>query len=358
MNNYTNAEMADMHFMYGRANGNSLEARRLYAEMHPQRVIPHHTIFARLHQRLCERGTFQKRTTDCGRPRVIRTVALEEEVLNMIEDRPELSTRQIANTLNVCNKLIWQILKDHQLYPYHIQRVQALLPRDFPHRVHLCQWSLQMITQNAQFLENVLFTDEANFSRQGITNFHNNHLWAEDNPHAIQECRYQYEFSLNVWVGIIGENVIGPYFLPLRLNGASYTNFLQEQLPIVLENVPLAIRPRMWFMHDGAPAHFSITARQYLDDVYPNRWIGRAGPQPWPPRSPDLNPLDFCIWGHLKSLVYTTPIECVNDLRNRIIAGCETIQNTPGIFQRLRQSMRRRLDSCLMVGGGHFEQFL
>lgn len=49
----------------------------------------------------------------------------------MIEDRLELSTKQIANTQNVCNKLIWKILKDLQLYPYHIQPVQALLTRVF-----------------------------------------------------------------------------------------------------------------------------------------------------------------------------------------------------------------------------------
>ena len=54
------------------------------------------------------------------------------------------------------------------------------------------------------------------------------------------------------------------------------------------------------------------------------------------PRSPDLNPLDYFLWGHLKSLVYITPIENENDLRNRIVASCEAIigSNTPGIFAR------------------------
>lgn len=78
-----------------------------------------------------------------------------------------------------------------------------------------------------------------------------------------------------MWVGIIDENVLERYFLPLMLNDASYTNFLQQQLPILLENVPLAIRQRIWFMHIGVPAH---------------RWIGRAGPQSWPPR---LNHLEL-----------------------------------------------------------------
>ncbi|KYN29267.1 hypothetical protein ALC57_01390, partial [Trachymyrmex cornetzi] len=86
--------------------------------------------------------------------------------------------------------------------------------------------------------------------------------------------------------------------------------------------------------------------------------IGRAGTQPWPLRSPDLNPLDYFLWGHLKSLVYTTPIENENDLRNRIVASCEAIRNTPGIFERVRQSLRRRLDGCIMAQGGHFQQFI
>ncbi|EFN68758.1 Cytosolic endo-beta-N-acetylglucosaminidase [Camponotus floridanus] len=61
---------------------------------------------------------------------------------------------------------------------------------------------------------------------------------------------------------------------------------------------------------------------------------------------------------YLKSLVYTTPVENVEDLRNRINDGCNSIRNDPGIFERVRLSMRRRLDSCILAGGSHFEQFL
>ena len=35
--------------------------------------------------------------------------------------------------------------------------------------------------------------------------------------------------------------------------------------------------------------------------------IGQGGPVPWPARSPDLNPLDFWLWGHLKAMVYAAP---------------------------------------------------
>jgi len=55
---------------------------------------------------------------------------------------------------------------------------------------------LQMAAQNLQFLAYILFTSEANFSRKTITNFHNNHLWAKNNPHTIKK-HYQHQFSLN-----------------------------------------------------------------------------------------------------------------------------------------------------------------
>lgn len=147
-------------------------------------------------------------------------------------------------------------------------------------------------------------------------------------------------------------------FLPTPLNAQNYEHFLEEELPVLLEDVPLQLRRQAYFMHDGAPAHFGVNVRQYLNATYQDRWIGRGGPQAWPPRSPDLNPLDFCLWGYLKSLVYTTPITNIIELRNRIVASCNDIRNTPGIFNRIRRSMRQRVDSCILARGGHFQHLL
>lgn len=357
MVNYTNPEMASMHYVYGLADGNATEARRIYQERYPNRVLPDSRTFSSIHRRLHETGSFDKGTSE-GRPQTIRTPEIEDAVLHEIEEHPETSTRRISRLLNVSYVIVWKILVDFLLHPYHIQKVQALLPRDFPMRLNFCHWYLQRLAQNPQFASTVLFTDEANFSRNAIQNSHNNHLWAEENPHAITETRFQHQFSVNVWVGIIGDRLIGPFFLPERLNGRYYRNFLQEELPILLEDVPIGLRNRMWYMHDGAPAHFSVMVRDYLDVVYPNRWIGRGGAQDWPARSPDLNCLDFFFWGHLKTLVYRRPINTVADLRDRIVAACETIQNTQGIFERVRASMRRRVESCILSEGGHFQQFL
>ncbi|KAJ4434108.1 hypothetical protein ANN_16428 [Periplaneta americana] len=108
------------------------------------------------------------------------------------------------------------------------------------------------------------------------------------------------------------------------------------------KDTPLINRQHIHFLHDGAPAHFSRTARRYLDRRFPDRWIGRDGAIAWPPRSPDLNPLDFYVWGHLKSLVYSSPVPDLESLRNRIVACSEDIRNTPGVWDRVRRSMRHR----------------
>nr|CAH7743916.1 unnamed protein product [Callosobruchus chinensis] len=92
---FTNGEMTDMHFCYGMAQGS---------------------------------------------PAIVRTVQMEEAVLNEIERNPETSTRKIAHELNITHVTVWQILRHQQLYPYHMQRVQALIPRDLPLRVDFCNW--------------------------------------------------------------------------------------------------------------------------------------------------------------------------------------------------------------------------
>lgn len=79
------------------------------------------------------------------------------------------------------------------------------------------------------------------------------------------------------------------------MRGDNYVEFLIENLPDVLEDLPLHIRETMWFQHDGAPPHNSRHARHYLNTNFQNSWIGRGGPIAWPARSPDLNRLDYFL---------------------------------------------------------------
>ena len=48
------------------------------------------------------------------------------------------------------------------------------------------------------------------------------------------------------------------------------------------------------YQQDGAPPHYALEVRNFLNDNFPGQWIGRGSETiAWPPRSPDLTPLDF-----------------------------------------------------------------
>jgi hypothetical protein len=73
-----------------------------------------------------------------------------------------------------------------------------------------------------------------------------------------------------VWAGIVGDYLVGPHVLPHRLTGKHYRDFLLRDLPELLQDVQLAARARMWYVHDGAPAHFSRAVRDVLSNTYHN----------------------------------------------------------------------------------------
>jgi hypothetical protein len=358
MNPLTNAEMADMHLAYGAADGNARRAARIYQERFPNRQVPGHRMFTNLHRRLRETGRFSANRVNAGRPRRIR-LDVEEEVLEHFHHNPRTSTRAAAVALGIRDhSAVWRVLNENHLHPFHFQRVQGLVPADYRPRERFAQWFLNKELEQANFSEHVLFTDEAFFNRDGVFNVHNNHEWQLDNPHVIREHGYQQRYSVNVWAGIVHNQIIGPYILPSRLTGNVYRIFLEEVLPGLLENVPLDIRRRMWFQHDGAPAHFHIGVRDYINARFPHRWIGRNGPVSWPARSPDMTPLDLFFWGHMKSLIYETPVESEEDLVARIAVASADIAEMPGLFANIRHSLRRRYQTCINVRGRHFEQLL
>ncbi|KAJ4437933.1 hypothetical protein ANN_13872 [Periplaneta americana] len=232
---YSNQELAEIYFMYGKADSNAALAHRLYQERYPQRQCPDRKTFVRLHYRLCEYGKFNSPGLGRGRPRST-TPEVQEEILEALNMTPSINTRRVALQVNVPHTTVWRLLKEYQLYPYHLQRVQALSPADYPARVRFCQWFLQQYGVNPNFPALVLFTDEAQFTRDGITNFHNQNVWAYENPRATVSSHHQVRFSLNIWAGIISDRLVGPHVLVNRLTGQAYTNFLENTIPHVLED--------------------------------------------------------------------------------------------------------------------------
>jgi hypothetical protein len=71
-------------------------------------------------------------------------------------------------------------------------------------------------------------------------------------------------------------------------------------------------------MQDGAPPHFALDVRDWLDRRFPGCWLGCRGPHEWPARSHNLTPCDFFLWGWAKEEVYRTKPTTLNELEDRI----------------------------------------
>ncbi|GBM67780.1 hypothetical protein AVEN_181665-1 [Araneus ventricosus] len=106
MATYSHREKADMHFMYGVANGNDLEAERLYRQRFPRRNVTDQKLLERLHRCLCVTGSFVTGMHDTGLGRSVRTPQVVEDILQGVGDRPDISTLQVSRAVNVYS-IVW-----------------------------------------------------------------------------------------------------------------------------------------------------------------------------------------------------------------------------------------------------------
>lgn len=146
---YTNSEMTDIHFTYDRANGNATNQHACIMQLiriaDSQACFPK---FINAYVRLENLSRILLNTVDRD---LLVLLYLDETVLHRIEENPGT------------------------LYDQLLHSCSTLMPVDFLPRITLCQWLLNRCIQHSLFLCNILFTDEASFTRDGINNFHNNH---------------------------------------------------------------------------------------------------------------------------------------------------------------------------------------
>lgn len=346
---YTNVQYTEMVRTLAVCGDNVALACRTFNERFGTRV-DNRTMLAAT-QRLRDHGSFRPNTAIDRGDNVRARTRLQDEILDYFDANPHSSTREAAPHFNVSHLFVWRTLRGDGQHPYHLRRCQELTPGDYLPRIEFSRWLLD------NWQRNIIWTDESTFTRVGMFNQHNTHLWMHENPLACRVDSFQHRFSVNVWAGVIGTYVLGPVFLP-RLTGESYLHFLRETLPTLLEDIPLVNLQEVFYQHDGAPAHFSWSVRHHLDAEYGERWIGRGGPVQWPPRSADLTPLDFFLWGRIKTLVYFEEATSAEDLKSRIVIAFETVKSDTEVLRTLKHQLRKRASLCIQQGGGHFESVL
>ncbi|KMQ96272.1 hypothetical protein RF55_3456 [Lasius niger] len=93
MNEYSFEELADIHLVYGRADGNGRLATRMYQETFPGRRTPNHQTFAAVDRRLRETGQFRPVTANYGARKTVRAPDVEERILDRVNDNPSTRNR-------------------------------------------------------------------------------------------------------------------------------------------------------------------------------------------------------------------------------------------------------------------------
>ncbi|GFW18810.1 putative transposable element [Trichonephila clavipes] len=101
-------------------------------------------------------------------------------------------------------------------------------------------------------------------------------------------------------------------------------------------------RRELRFQQDGATCHTARATIDLLKDTFGDRLIPRFGPVNWPPRSSDLTPLDYFLWGYVKSLVYADKPQTSDHLEDNIRRVIADIR--PQMLEKVIENWTSRLD--------------
>ncbi|CAF4498878.1 unnamed protein product, partial [Rotaria sp. Silwood2] len=93
-----------------------------------------------------------------------------------------------------------------------------------------------------------------------------------------------------VWLGVCSKGMT-----PLVIfdqGTVDHAQYIDNVLPIVLEYGNKIFGENWIFQQDGARPHIHHLTQKWCLDNFPS-FIDKDH---WPPNSPDLNPMDYCIW--------------------------------------------------------------
>ena len=107
----------------------------------------------------------------------------------------------------------------------------------------------------------------------------------------------------------------------------------------------------MWFQQDGATCHTATATIDLLKSKFGDKLISRNGPVNWPPRSCDLTPLDYFMWGYVKSLVYADKLATIDALGASIVRVIRDIR--PAVLENWAQNWTSRMRFVKNSRGAH-----
>lgn len=294
-----------------------------------------------------------------GRPRSARTAANIQTVGELIcsqEDRPgtSKSPREIERETGISRSSVCRIVKrDLGLKTFRRRQVQLLSEADVRKRFAACKKLKKRLTK--QKLDRTWFSDEKVFTVQTPSNTQNDRVYANvksksDVP-AERLLKGRKHFSQSVMVSVavskLGKTNLVFVQPGAKINSVYYCENVLEQG--LLPDIRRISNNDFMFQQDGAPAHRSRHTVAYLRSNVPEF----IEPENWPPNSPDLNPVDYSVWGALQQMVYRHKISDIEQLK-RVLIDCWS-QLSQDTLNRAIDQLPRRLAMVIKANGAHVE---
>ena len=202
--------------------------------------------------------------------------------------------------------------------------------------------------------KNVIWSVEKWFTLRPHHNRKNDVTWGKVNPHEVVESKEQGVSKVMAWVGFVNGKFLPIHWFEGNVDGDQYKSMLESKVwPAVRRS---ASRNRLWFMQDGARPHTTNECLDFLKEKFNNRVISDKLDLFWLPKSPDLDPLDYSVWGNAEKAVFQAKPETVEELKKVVEDYLESVSKEE--LLRITANFNKRAALCLKVNGGHFEQLL
>ena len=136
------------------------------------------------------------------------------------------SSSEVSRVTSIPQRSVARALRNFlAMYPYKLQRTQALIEEDRGRRVKLADW----IIENQNLLNDILWTDESYFCLDGSVNRHNCVIWGTTKPTQTFSSSMGSP-KVCIWMGISSTYVLTPFFFDATINGENYTNMLEDHV--------------------------------------------------------------------------------------------------------------------------------
>jgi len=303
------------------------------------------------------------RKSGSGRPRSARTDVNIDAVNDLIlsqEDAPQThrTMRQISRDLNIHRSSVERIIhNDLKLKCVKKRKAQELTEANCVIRLQRAKQLLRKFSPND--VSFIFFTDEKVFTVAPPLNLQNDRVYVPCDQkkrdivgERLLRTRPTFSKSVMVSVAVSKLGCTDLIFVDpgVKVDSEYYRNVLlsQHMMPAIYHMAGDVFV----FQQDSAPAHRARATLEYLRQATPDF----IAPDLWPPNSPDLNPVDYKIWGYVQERVYQKPVHDVNTLKQRLVEVWSDMQQS--VVDSAIDEWRKRLRACVRENGRHFEHMM